>query len=61
MNRNVAVGFAVIGVLSYFWPGFNGVFFEPSDISLGESRIIAAIFLVGAAIVWFIREPPLNR
>jgi len=58
LNRSIAIGFAVAGTVSYFWPGFNGMLFEPSNISVGESRIIAAIFLVGAAIVWFIREPP---
>jgi hypothetical protein len=58
MNRQIAIAFAVIGATSWYWPGFNGVFFSPTDISAGDGRIIAAIFLVGAAVVWFIRSPP---
>jgi hypothetical protein len=53
MNKIIAIGFAIGAVGSWFWPGFNGLFFEPSAISAGEGRIIAAIFAVGAAILWF--------
>lgn len=50
MNKNgVAVLFAGIGVASWIWPTFNGILFEPSQVSVGEGRIIAAIFIVGAA------------
>jgi hypothetical protein len=57
MNRTVAAVFAVIGGIAWHWPGYNGFFFPPSDISIGDSRIMSAIFLVGAAIVWFVRPP----
>jgi hypothetical protein len=30
------------------------MFFEPSAISVGESRIIAALFLIGGAILWYL-------
>lgn len=56
LNRNVAIGFAVAGAVSCFWPGFNGKLFEPSSITVAESRIIAAIFRVGAAVAWFLRD-----
>jgi hypothetical protein len=58
MNRVISIGFIVAGIMSYFWPGFNGYFFPPSEISAGDGRIVASILLVGAAILWFIRTPP---
>jgi hypothetical protein len=54
----VAIGFAVWGVGCWYWPGFNGIFFAADEVSLGDNRIIAAIFIVGAGILWFIRPPP---
>ena len=42
------------GVMMWFDPGFNGVLFERSNISLAEGRTIAAILFVGAAIVWML-------
>ena len=58
VNRAVAVVFAVIGAATWYWPRFNGFLFQASDIRLGESRIVASIFLVGAAVLWFMRQPP---
>ena len=55
MNRAIAIGFVGAGMISWFLPGFNGYLFEPSVISAGDGRIVGAIFLVGAAIVWFVR------
>jgi hypothetical protein len=54
MNKGIAIGFLIAGALCWYLPGFNGVFFLPSDISVGESRIIAAILVVGGAILWFL-------
>jgi hypothetical protein len=56
MNKGVAVGLFVAACLNLYSPGFNGIFFDPVKISVGEGRIIAAIFIVGAAVVWFM--PP---
>jgi len=58
LRQPLAIGFAIAGTMSWFWPGFNGAFFNPVQISIGESRIIAAILVVGAAILWFM---PTNR
>lgn len=58
MNRAVATGFAVAGILSWLWPGFDGFFSSTAEIGAGESRIIGSIFMVGAAVVWFIRPDP---
>jgi hypothetical protein len=33
MNRPVAIGLAVGAALCWFLPGFNAVFFSPSDIN----------------------------
>jgi hypothetical protein len=44
MNKS-AIVFAMAGVGSWFWP--------PSDASTGDGHIVAAIFLVGATILWF--------
>ncbi len=52
-KMGVAIGFAVTGVCSWWWPSFNGFFFAPSDISAGDGRIVGTILIVGAAILWF--------
>jgi hypothetical protein len=52
----IVVGLFASGVGMWFWPDFNGFLFDPTDMSVGVSRIIAAIFLVGAAILFFM--PP---
>jgi hypothetical protein len=44
MKKSIAIGFVVAGAMNWFLPGFHGMFFEPSAISVGESRIIAALF-----------------
>jgi hypothetical protein len=54
MKKSIAIGFVVAGAMNWFLPGFNGMFFEPSAISVGESRIIAALFLIGGAILWYL-------
>jgi hypothetical protein len=57
-NRHIAIGFVIGGLVSWYWPGFNGIFFSSSDISVGDGRIIGAVFIVGGAILWFIRPAP---
>ena len=58
MKRAFAVGFLIVGAVNWHWPGFNGYFFPPSDIAIGDGRIIAAILMVGGAILWFMPERP---
>jgi hypothetical protein len=55
-NKNVASALAVAGVVTWLFPGFNGYFFDASDVSAGEAQIAGAVLLSGAAIVWFIRK-----
>ena len=52
-NRAVASGFLGAGLMSWIAPEFSGFFFDSTDVTTGEGRIIGAIFLVGAALVWF--------
>jgi uncharacterized membrane protein (UPF0136 family) len=56
VNKSLAIGFVVAGFQSWFWPGFNGYFAMPSNVSIGEGHITGAIFFVGAGIVWFLRS-----
>lgn len=57
MNKGIAIGFAIAGLTSWMWPGFNGFFFQPSNISLGDGRIVGAIFISAAGIIWFLNQP----
>ena len=54
MKSYIETVFAVVGVGSYMFPTFRGLIFDSgtADMSVGETRIIGAIFMVGAAIVW---------
>jgi len=54
-NRHVAFGLVFLGLLTWFAPGFNGVMFEQGSVSDGEAQIASAVYIVGAAIVWFQR------
>lgn len=54
MARALAIGLFVAGGCSWFFPGFNGTFFAPSNIDLGTGRIVGAICIVGAAILWMV-------
>lgn len=56
MNKGIAGGLLVAGILSWYDPGFNGFWAEASNVSAGDGRIIGAIFIVGAAIVFFQRD-----
>lgn len=60
MNKSLASGFAIAGLISWFAPGFNGYFATPSTVSAGEGHILGAIFLVGAGIIWFLHQGPKN-
>lgn len=49
--RGLGIALIVAGALSWFFPGFNGFFFERSNISSGEGQIIGAILTVGGLIL----------
>ena len=50
----VAGLFAALGVETWIYPSELDTMFQSGAISAGEGRIIAAIFVVGAAIVLFL-------
>lgn len=56
MNKSVAIGFGVAALTAWYFPGFNGIFSDPAQITVGESRIIAAVFTVGGIILWFLPQ-----
>jgi len=56
MNKGVAVSLFVAGCSIWYAPGFNGIFFDPVAVTPGEGRIASAIFIVGAAILWFMPQ-----
>jgi len=60
MNKGVAAVLLIMGCSSWFAPGFSGIFFDPVNVSAGEGRIMAAVYLVGAAIVWFMPQAKNN-
>ena len=53
MNKSIAAMFMIVGLCTWASPGFNGIFFAPSDVSVGDGRIIASILISAAAILWF--------
>ena len=52
-KKTWAIILAALGVSQWFFPQFNGMFFDSSNVSLGEGRIVASVFFVGALILWF--------
>jgi hypothetical protein len=58
MKRGIAVGFFVMGLTNYFWPGTNGWWDPPIQMTAAEARIVLAILWVGAAVLWYMPEPP---
>lgn len=55
VNKHLAIGFAVAGAGSWFFPGYNGLL-PDSGISADTGQIVGAIFTVGAALLWFIKD-----
>ena len=56
--RALAILFVVAGGVSWFWPGtIAGLLFQTVTVTAREGRIVGAIFMVGAAILWFVRAP----
>lgn len=57
MDRKTwAIGLFILSAANWFFPRWNGYFFEPSDVSTGEGRIISVICLVGGLLLWY-RDP----
>lgn len=56
MRRALAVGFGVSGILSWYMPGFGGLFATPAAVTPGEGQIVGAVLVVGAALLWFLPE-----
>jgi hypothetical protein len=54
MNRPLAIGLIVAAAFQWFFPGWNGVYFDASNVTAGEARIIAAIFFVGGLLLWYL-------
>lgn len=56
-TRNNAKAFAVLfgllGMAEIFAPGWNGLLAQASQVTPGESRIIASVYFVGAGLLWF--------
>jgi hypothetical protein len=52
-SRTLAVLSAMNGFMSLFWPNYTGFLSaNVPPITSGEGRIAAAIYLVGACILW---------
>ncbi|RUV93548.1 MULTISPECIES: DUF202 domain-containing protein [unclassified Mesorhizobium] len=57
MNRSsIAIAFFGFGVVNWCWPGFDGWFFPAASVSVGDGRIVGAIFIVGAGVVWVLQR-----
>jgi hypothetical protein len=54
-SKQWAVILFVMAALAWFFPQWNGIFFEPSrDMTTGEGRIVAAVLFVGGLLLWFL-------
>lgn len=54
-SKRWAVILFVIAAIGWFFPQWNGAFFEPSKgVTTGEGRIVAAILFVGGLLLWFL-------
>jgi hypothetical protein len=49
--QQLGIGLTVAGVVSFLFPGFNGMFFERSSITAGDGQIVGAILIVGGLIL----------
>lgn len=56
-KRTWSIALFALAFLSYFFPAWNGIFFDASqEITLGDGRIQAAIFVVGGLLLWYQEE-----
>src|SRR6266568_2127863 len=56
MAKSLGIGLAIEGIGSWFFPQFQGFFFEPTNVTTSEGRIIGAILIVGGAPLYFSRR-----
>jgi hypothetical protein len=56
MKRTIAGAFAGVGIASYYWPSFAGMLVADVAVTAGEGRIAAAVYFLGAAVLWFMPE-----
>lgn len=55
LPKQWAVVLFVMAATGWFFPQWNGAFFEPSkDMTTGEGRIVAAVLFVGGLLLWFL-------
>ena len=51
MHKSFAYVLFAVATSVWFFPGFNGILFSPSDVSVGEGRILSAVIFVGGLVV----------
>jgi len=57
-SKRWAVTLFIMASVAWFFPQWNGLFFEASkDITTGEGRIVAAVLFVGGLLLWFLGSP----
>lgn len=52
--------FAFAG-MSYFFPEWNGLLFDASSVSQGESKILMAVYFVGGLLLWYMPQKSNER
>jgi uncharacterized protein YjeT (DUF2065 family) len=52
-KNNLGIVFFITGLLSYFFPEFNGFWADPLKITIAEGRLIGVISMIGGAILFF--------
>jgi hypothetical protein len=61
MAKALGIGLIIGGIGSWYFPQFQGVFFEPANVTTGEGRIIAAILFVGGLLLYFLSPKPSKK
>lgn len=56
MKTYITAAFVGAGIGNYYWPGWNWFFADSVAMSASDGRITAAIYFVGAAVIWYMRE-----
>ena len=51
MSKSFAYMLFGIAALVWFFPGFNGILFEPSNVNVGEGHILSAVIFVAGLVV----------
>jgi hypothetical protein len=56
MARTWGIILVAMAAMEWFFPGWNGFFFERRSITTGEAQIMAAVLFVGGLLLIFL-EP----